>query len=225
MLLIFLVLGYYVINSYKNLGETIPVLDDDKYLTTVNSISAIFNSLRFIWSGALDKLCFKKVYGCLIFFQLLIAFSVTFTEQSRVSFAAMICLTLFCIGGHFALFPNVLKRIYGKQGTVLYGVLFTGTGLASLMIVGLLFSPIGDMYTVLFYFFGVLQVVALLILIFFYKEGRFEPDWSDIFQLDIMLQSKRAASSQSKQQQYYGGGGDDVAEFEAIDERRDELFA
>ena len=80
LLSLFLVLGYYVINSYKNLGETIPALDDDKYLTTVNSISAIFNSLRFIWSGALDKLCFKKVYGCLIFFQLLIAFSVTFTE-------------------------------------------------------------------------------------------------------------------------------------------------
>ena len=29
----------------------------------MNSISAIFNALRFIWSGALDKLQFKYVYG------------------------------------------------------------------------------------------------------------------------------------------------------------------
>ena len=76
MFVFILVLGYYVINSYKSLGESIPELNDDKYLTNVNSLSAIFNSLRFIWSGALDKLCFRKVYGVLIFFQILIAFTI-----------------------------------------------------------------------------------------------------------------------------------------------------
>lgn len=170
-------LGYYVINSFKNIGLSIPVLDDDEYLTTVNSISAIFNSLRFVWSGALDKLSFKKVYGCLILIQLSIAFSITFTEQSRVSFATMICMTLFCIGGHFALFPNVLKQIYGKQATALYGFLFTGTGLASLIIVGLVVSPFGHSYTVLFYLFGLLSFFALVILVFLFKQQRYEPDW------------------------------------------------
>ena len=105
----FSVLGYYVVNSYKEMGETISVLDDDKYLSTVNSIAAVFNSLRFIWSGALDKLSFKKVYGCLIVIQILIAFTIQLTQQSRASFTTMVCMTLFCIGGHFALFPNVLK--------------------------------------------------------------------------------------------------------------------
>ena len=61
-----ILLGYYVINTYKAFGESVPALDDDKYLTLVNSISAIFNSVRFIWSGALDKTSFKKVYGVLI---------------------------------------------------------------------------------------------------------------------------------------------------------------
>ena len=104
-----ILLGYYVINTYKAFGESVPILDDDKYLTEINSISAIFNSVRFIWSGALDKLSFKKVYGCLILIQLLIAFTVRLAELSRVSFAVMFCMTLFCVGGHFALFPNVLK--------------------------------------------------------------------------------------------------------------------
>ena len=110
----------------------------------------------------------------------------------------MVCLTLFCIGGHFALFPNVLKRIYGKQATVLYGVLFTGTGLASLTIVGLLFTPISDQYDILYYFFGCLQFVALLILLFCYKESRFEPDWVDILGEDQMQPGYSAAPELSR---------------------------
>ena len=176
------VLGYYVVNSYKEMGETISVLDDDKYLSTVNSIAAIFNSLRFIWSGALDKLCFKKVYGCLIVIQLGIAFTIQLTIKSRGSFTAMVCMTLFCIGGHFALFPNILKQIFGKQATFLYGVMFTGTGLASLIIVGLLFTPLGDKYIILYYCFGILQIFAMFMNLFVFKQIKFEPDWNAIFE-------------------------------------------
>ena len=90
-------------------------------------------------------------------------------------------MTLFCIGGHFALFPNVLKQVFGKQATVLYGFLFTGTGLSSIFIVGLILTPVGKHYTVMFYIFGLFSVFSLIILIFFYKQTRFEPDWSAIF--------------------------------------------
>ena len=102
-------LGYYIVNSYKNFGETVPTLNNDEFLTLVSSISALFNAARFVWSGALDKLCFKKVYGVLLIMQITLAFTIKLTEQSRASYAIMVCLTLFCIGGHFALFPNVLK--------------------------------------------------------------------------------------------------------------------
>ena len=64
----------------------------------------------------------------------------------------------------------------------MYGVLFTGTGLASLLTVGLVLSPIGDSYIILFYLFGLLSVVALLILVFLFRQERFEPDWQAVFQ-------------------------------------------
>jgi hypothetical protein len=101
--------GYYMVNVYKNFGFTIPVLDSDAYLTTVNSISALFNSARFVWSGALDKMSFKLIYGFLICIQLVLAFTISLTVNSRITYGLVVCLTLFCIGGHFALFPNVLK--------------------------------------------------------------------------------------------------------------------
>ena len=60
------VLGYYIVNTYKDVGQETPGLNDDSFLTTVGSISALFNAVRFIWSGALDKFSFRKVYGVLL---------------------------------------------------------------------------------------------------------------------------------------------------------------
>ena len=104
------------------------------------------------------------------------------TEESRFGFAILVCLTLFCIGGHFALFPNVLKQIFGKQATFLYGIMFTGTGLASLTIVGLVFSPLGSLYQVMFYIFGCFSLLSMGILVFFFEQNRYEPDWPSILE-------------------------------------------
>lgn len=108
------VFGYYTVNSYKVFGETVSVLNDDQYLTLIASVSALFNSARFVWAGALDKYNFKLIYGALLVTQIILSSTVILTELSRASFALFVCLTLFCIGGHFALFPNVLKQIYGQ---------------------------------------------------------------------------------------------------------------
>ena len=101
-------------NSYKAFGETFDHLNDDTFLTEVSSISAIFNAARFIWSGALDKYDFRTVYGVLLVIEIALAFTIRLTVLSKASFAVLVCLVLFCIGGHFALFPNVLKQIFGK---------------------------------------------------------------------------------------------------------------
>jgi hypothetical protein len=58
--------------------------------------------------------------------------------------------------------------------------MFSGTGLASVFIVGLILSPIGKSFDVLFYIFGTLSVLSLVILTFFFKQKRFEPDWPSI---------------------------------------------
>ena len=163
-------LGYYVVNSYKSFGETVPILNDESYLTLISSTSALFSAARFIWSAALDRYDFKKVYGSLCLLQIALAFSVRLTELSRISFAGFICLVLFCVGGHFTFFPNLLKQIYGQQATFLYTVMFTGTGAASLFIVGLVLSPLGKHYYLLFDIFGAFSAFALIIALFIFKQ-------------------------------------------------------
>ena len=77
----------------------------------------------------------------------------------------VVCLVLFCVGGHFALFPNIIRQIYGKQATFLYGWCFTGTGIASLMIEVLILSRFGDDYLTMFLLTGSGSLIAFAILL------------------------------------------------------------
>ena len=173
--------AYYCVNVYKLFGEEVPALDDDAYLTLVNSVSAIFNALRFIWSGSIDKIPFRYVYGTLLLIQITIAFTMTLTEKSKVSYMTVMCLVLFCVGGHFALFPNVIRQIFGKQATFLYGWCFTGTGIASMMIEALILSKFGKNYIIMFCITGSGSLISLALLLLMFEQKRFEPDWTKIF--------------------------------------------
>ena len=172
---------YYVVNVYKEFGEEIPTLDNDKYLTLVNSISAIFNALRFVWSGAIDKFPFRYIYGLLLLIEISIASTMYFSKDTKETYMLVICLVLFCVGGHFALFPNILRQIYGKQATQLYGWCFTATGIASILIEILIVSSIGSNYMLMFALMGSGSVVAFLLLIFVFDQKRFQPNWVLIF--------------------------------------------
>ena len=46
--------GFYVLNVYKDYGATVPALQDDAFLTKVGSLAAMLNTMRFVWSGAMD---------------------------------------------------------------------------------------------------------------------------------------------------------------------------
>ena len=56
--------------------------------------------------------------------------------------------------------------------------------MASLCIVGLVFSPVGNLYDVMFYIFGCFSILSLVILVFFFKQTRYEPDWPAILMAD-----------------------------------------
>lgn len=109
------------------------------------------------------------------------AFTVTWTSKSKTSYFIVICLELWCVGGHFALFPNVIRQIYGKQATKLYGLCFTGTGVASLVMEGFVLSSLGSQYILMFCITGVGSVIAAILLIFAFDGERFKPDWKKIF--------------------------------------------
>lgn len=100
---------YYIVNVFAEFGNTVPALSDVEYLTLVNSVSSVFNALRFIWSGAIDKYPFRIIYGILVVMEILIAFTMQFSSKTRASYLIVVSLVLFCVGGHFALFPNIIR--------------------------------------------------------------------------------------------------------------------
>ena len=60
--------GFYVLNVYKDFGQTKPALSNDAFLSRVGSISTLLNAIRFLWSGAMDLSIlkgspFKSVYS------------------------------------------------------------------------------------------------------------------------------------------------------------------
>ena len=104
-----IIFAYYVVDVFATFGETVPAINDVGYLTLVNSVSSVFNALRFIWSGSIDRFPFKWIYGILIVMQIVIAFTIQWSSLTRTTYMIAISLDLFCVGGHFALFPNVIR--------------------------------------------------------------------------------------------------------------------
>mmetsp|Transcript_27698 Transcript_27698/g.36996 ORF Transcript_27698/g.36996 Transcript_27698/m.36996 type:complete len:92 (+) Transcript_27698:606-881(+) len=83
---------------------------------------------------------------------------------------------LFCEGAHFVLVPNILKKLFGKYGIVCYGFAITYTSVGNLFILLLqwaLLSDTDESYDTFFYVNGALSVIALVILLTFFKEDKF----------------------------------------------------
>jgi len=167
--------GYYTLNVYKALGYTEPILMDDAYLTQVGSVAAMMGAMRFAWSAAMDmdSTTFKQVYGTLLVVQAILGATIGFAVQGRTTYAIWICLMLFTEGGHFTLMPNALRLIYGQESaSTIYGVVFTFTGVANLLMLVIVPSTFGQSYIKVYHLTAVFSVVALVLLLTCFKEER-----------------------------------------------------
>ncbi len=104
-----LVNGLVTVDVYKIYGSKRPNLDHEGYLTQVSSFSAIFNSLRFVWSAALDRFSYKVVYGTLLVMEIILAFTFKWSANSMYTYALWVWLSIWTEGGHFCIVPNILK--------------------------------------------------------------------------------------------------------------------
>ena len=86
-----------------------------------------------------------------------------------------ISFALFCEGAHFTLVPNILKKIFGRQATSLYGIAFSYTGLASVLILVLL-ERYPTEYLMFFALSAILSFLALLVLLIRFNEEPWQPD-------------------------------------------------
>ena len=167
--------GYYSVDVFKTFGQSVPELSDDRYLTWVGSMAALFNAARFIWSACLDHYSYKEVYGVLLLLQIFLAATMSFAIKSKAFYLSWICLALLCEGGHFTLVPNILKKIFGRQATSLYGVAFSYTGLTSLLMIGLL-EAFAESYLLFYALTAVFSLLSLLLLHRSFSEVPFTPD-------------------------------------------------
>ena len=167
--------GYYSVDVFKSFGQTVEVLSDDRYLTWVGSMAALFNACRFLWSACLDYYSYKQVYGALLVLQIILATTMSFAIKSRAFYLSWICLALLCEGGHFTLVPNILKKIFGRQATSLYGIAFSYTGLTSLLMIGLL-EAFAENYLLFYFLTALFSTLALVLLHRNFSEVPFTPD-------------------------------------------------
>lgn len=121
----------------------------------------------------LDHSTYKRIYGALIILETSLGLTYYFSSKSKISYAIWIWLNQWCEGGSFTLVPNILKRIYGKHATELYGYLFSFNSTASLILIFVLRTPIKDDYYVLFGIGAVMSITAGLLLFFLMDETPF----------------------------------------------------
>ena len=77
---------------------------------------------------------------------------------------------IFCEGAHFVIIPTALRLIYGKSASSVYGVIFTFTGLANLMIMLICRSNFGLDYGKVFILSAAMNVVAIILLLGGFKQ-------------------------------------------------------
>ena len=121
---------------------------DDHFLSAVESISAIFNSVgRFIWGLVADK--FSLETALILRSGIITAFLLTFYATSAVEFGKpmfliWMCVIFFCNGGISSLFTTTVSHTFGtKYVSINYGFLVTshiGAGVVSALVFPVMLS-------------------------------------------------------------------------------------
>lgn len=161
--------GTFIVGSYHQYGET--ALSDEKFFTSVGAVASFAGCMRFIWSFAADHYSFKTVYGVMIGIQIVLAFTFSLVINSKPLFMIWVAIAFWVEGGHFTLAPTVYKKLFGAEGTRVFGFGFTFVGLASilkLMTMKALLESIG--FDGIIRAYGALTILALVILLTFFDE-------------------------------------------------------
>jgi len=90
-----IITGFFVVNQAKNFG-VLNGLNNDKDLSLIASIGALFDVMRFLWSWWLDYASFKKVFGTLIGTQIFLNFTIFIADKNWYLYALWVWLFLFC---------------------------------------------------------------------------------------------------------------------------------
>eukprot|EP00357_Protocruzia_adherens_P017596 CAMPEP_0115012832 /NCGR_PEP_ID=MMETSP0216-20121206/24995_1 /TAXON_ID=223996 /ORGANISM="Protocruzia adherens, Strain Boccale" /LENGTH=430 /DNA_ID=CAMNT_0002382011 /DNA_START=173 /DNA_END=1465 /DNA_ORIENTATION=+ len=171
-----LMLPYYIIDVYKNIGED--YFDNDAFLTTVGSFGLLSNGLsRCLWGPSQDKWGFKKVYWTTLGLQGAMCLLFIFLRQDAVIFTIAVIGACACDGAHFTIFTSETGKVFGVKYSIIFYV-FISLGLSGGTLLALVLNKyvrpvIG--YSAFFWMFFVLTCCSACLLFWF------EPDidWNE----------------------------------------------
>ena len=126
--------GLNTIGAYKAYGQTVPLLNDDSYLSLMGGLGALSNGLgRLFWGSMVDKYGFKGPFSVTVG---IMAASMALFQRlasSKLAFAVGLCAIFASTGGIFAMAPTVVASVFGAgQAAQIYSVLFTAFVTASI---------------------------------------------------------------------------------------------
>lgn len=127
-------LGLFIANEYKVFWQTATNGGPSENFTSrAGSVGSIFNGMRFIWSALLDHYSYKVVYGTLLVLEIALGLSYPSIIDNKWLTTVWICLGYWCLGGHFTLVPNEMKKVFGGSTTQLYSYLYTYCGVTGVV--------------------------------------------------------------------------------------------
>lgn len=174
-------LGLFVVNEYKVFWLNAKSPPGDHFTSSVGSIGSIFNGMRFIWSALLDHFPYKIVYGILLTVEILLGLTYPSIIDNEWLVGIWICLGYLCLGGHFTLVPNEMKKIFGDDTTQLYSYFYTYGGITGVVecILQILVMTQSNLY-LFYYLYAGFACLSLLMLIFWYDGTPITPEKKEV---------------------------------------------
>lgn len=158
----------HMVPAYKIYGSEI--FNDDKYLALVGAIAAFINgSSRVGWAELFARFGFKCVYVFLLFAQILASVTLFHAARTEILYLCYVVFIFANQGCHFVIFPAVFAKTYGRvKGSLLYSVLYSGLGFASLLAFVLQKYAVQSLgYEHLFWIFAGTAVISVVLAINF----------------------------------------------------------
>ncbi len=164
--------GLLLAGNLKNFGMN-RCTSDDQFLTILISICSFCNGGgRVLWGKLYDRLSFKKVYGFLLILQLALVSTIFYVSFTPTLFFIWSCLSLFCEGGHFALFPALSLKEFGViDGTKIYPFIYLAFACSNFIQFGIVFFGKSHMEWegIFFFYIGLTSLAGVLTI--FFKEN------------------------------------------------------
>jgi len=163
----------FIATLFKVFGLTF--IDDDQFLATVGSMSAIFNCAgRIVWGLVADKFSYRLAHiskSGIMTISLLTFYSTS--AVGKPMFFIWVCVIFFCVGGIFSIYPTSIAHTFGpKYMSINYGLLFTSQACSG-VIAAVLFTTLLDLLEwegMIFLISGFSTIEFVLALLYYYEQ-------------------------------------------------------